>query len=273
MHRSFLYAPGHNAKLLERVYGGGADAIVLDLEDAVPAVAKETARKMVAAALETRPAWVRVNDARTQLCAADLDAVAGRALGIRLPKVESAEEVQWVADRVPGVPVICAVESARGLLAASEIASVDAVRRLSIGNVDLRHDTHAGEGNLQTLYARSHLVFVSSAADLEPPIDSVYPHTHDLRALRADAEFARSLGFFGKSVIHPCQVPVVHGVFTYSEEEVAWANEVIDAFESSGGEALRLPSGEFVGAPIAHRARRLLERARVLRPDDVRPAA
>src|SRR5207253_1684691 len=64
MHRSFLYAPGHNAKLLERVYDGGADAIVLDLEDAVPAVAKETARKMVAAALETRPAWVRVNDAR-----------------------------------------------------------------------------------------------------------------------------------------------------------------------------------------------------------------
>jgi citrate lyase subunit beta/citryl-CoA lyase len=276
MHRSYLYAPGHNAKLLDRVFDAGADAVVLDLEDAVPAAAKETARKMVAATLEARPAWVRVNAVGTSLFEADLDAVAGRALGIRLPKVESAEAAQLVADRVPGTPLICAVESARGVLAAAEIASVKAVRHLSLGSVDLRHDLHAGEGNLQTLYVRSHLAVVSRAAGIEPPIDSVYPHTDDLRTLREDAEFARSLGFFGKSVIHPRQVPVVHAVFTYTEAEVAWAREVVGAFESSGGEAVCLPNGEFVGAPIASRARRLLERARALpgvRHDDVRPAA
>jgi citrate lyase subunit beta/citryl-CoA lyase len=265
MHRSYLYAPGHNAKLLERVFEAGADAVVLDLEDAVPADAKQTARGMVAAALVTRPAWVRVNAVGTRYCEADVDAVAGLAVGIRLPKVESAEAAQWLADRIPGIPLICAIETARGVLAAAEIASVDAVQQLSIGLIDLRGDLGAEAGNLQTLYARSHLVHVSRAARIAPPIDSAYPHTDDLRTLREDAEFARSLGFFGKSVIHPRQLPVVHEVFTYSEEEVAWASEVVGAFERSGGEALRLPSGEFVGAPIVARARRLLERARTPR--------
>jgi citrate lyase subunit beta/citryl-CoA lyase len=261
MHRSYLYAPGHNPKLLDRVFDVGADAVVLDLEDAVPAVAKETARAMVAATLEERPAWVRVNAVGTQYCAADLEAVASHALGIRLPKVESAEAAQWVADRLPGTPVIAAVESARGVLAAAEIASVDAVQALSIGLVDLNRDLHSGEGVLPTVYARSHLAVVSRAAGLDPPIDSVYPHIDDLQTLREHAEFSRSLGFFGKSVIHPSQLPVVHAVFTYSEEELEWAREVVGAFERSGGEALRLPNGEFVGAPIADRARRLLERA------------
>jgi citrate lyase subunit beta/citryl-CoA lyase len=264
MYRSYLYAPGHNATLLNKVFDAGADAVVLDLEDAVPASAKETARAMVAATLVERPAWVRVNGVGSGLCEADLDAVAGHALGIRLPKVESAEAAQWVADRLPGTPLICAIESARGTLAAAEIASVDAVRALSFGSVDFRHDLHAGVGDLQTVYVRSHLAIVSRAAGIEPPIDTVYPHIDDLRGLRKDAEFARSLGFFGKSVIHPRQLPIVHAVFTCTEEEVAWAHEVIGAFERSGGEALRLPNGEFVGAPIADRARRLLERARAL---------
>jgi citrate lyase subunit beta/citryl-CoA lyase len=243
------------------VFDAGADAVVLDLEDAVPAAAKETARTMVAETLEERPAWVRVNAVGTPYCAADLEAVGDHALGIRLPKVESAEEAEWASRRLPGMSLICAVESARGVLAAAEIASVDAVRALSIGLVDLRHDLHSGEGLLPTVYARSHLAVVSRAAGLDPPIDSVYPNIDDLRTLREHAEFSRSLGFFGKSVIHPRQLPVVHSVFTYTEAELAWAREVVGAFERSGGEALRLPSGEFVGAPIADRARRLLERA------------
>jgi citrate lyase subunit beta/citryl-CoA lyase len=266
MHRSYLYAPGHNAKLLDRVYDAGADAVVLDLEDAVPVGAKETARAMVAETLETRPAWVRVNAVGTSQCEADLDAVAHGALGIRLPKVQSAKDAQWVADRVPGLPLICAIETARGVLAAAEIASVDAVRNLSIGLIDLRRDLDLGAGHLETLYVRSYLVIVSRAAGIGPPIDTVYPHTDDLSALRSDAEFARSLGFFGKSVIHPRQLPVVHAVFTSTEEEVAWAEEVLDAFECSGGQAVRLPTGEFVGAPVAARARRLLERARARSP-------
>ena len=184
MDRSYLFAPGHNAKLLDRVFRAGADAVMLDLEDAVPPEAKDTARAMVAEALLDQPAWVRINAARTDWCAADLDALAGRALGIRIPKVESAAEVYWVTDRVPGTPIICAIETARGVLAAQEIAATPGVRFLAMGGVDLQRDLNTTGGNLQTLYTRSHLVLASRAAGIEPPIDSVYPLLDDTDGLR-----------------------------------------------------------------------------------------
>jgi citrate lyase subunit beta / citryl-CoA lyase len=261
MHRSYLFAPGHNEKLLGRVFEAGADAVMLDLEDAVPPHAKPEARAMVADVLAEYPAWVRINAVGTGLAAADLEAVAGRAVGIRIPKVESAGDVRWVRDRAPDTPLICAIESARGILAAQEIASAPGVRHLSLGGVDLRRDLGAGDGNQQTLYARSHLVVVSRAAGLDPPIDSVYARLNDEAGLRNQAEFARSLGFFGKSAIHPRQLPIVHEVFTPSDDELQWAQNVLDAFEAAGGEAVKLPGGEFVDLPVADRARRLLDLA------------
>jgi citrate lyase subunit beta / citryl-CoA lyase len=263
MHRSYLFAPGHNAKLLQKVFHTDADAVVLDLEDAVPPELKTTARTMVAATLVDHPAWVRVNAARDFLCAADLDAIADRAAGIRIPKVESADDVQWVADRAPGTPLICAIETARGVLAAQEIASVHGVRHLSMGGVDLQRDLNAGNGNMHTLYVRSHLVLASRAAAIDPPIDSVYPHIEDDAGLLDQAAFARSLGFFGKSAIHPRQLAVLHAVFTPNSDELEWAHEVVTAFENAQGDALQLPSGEFVDLPVAQRARRLLARAAV----------
>lgn len=259
MHRSYLFAPGHNEKLLNRVFDAGADAVMLDLEDAVPPDAKAKARAMVADALADRSAWVRVNAVGTPLAAEDLEAVAGRAAGIRIPKVESAADVRWVRDRAPETPLICAIETARGILAAHEIACAPGVRHLSLGGVDLRRDLGAGEGHLPTLYARSHLVVVSRAAGLDPPIDSVYARLDDDAGLRAEAEFARSLGFFGKSAIHPRQLAILHDVFTPSHDELSWARTVLDAFEAAGGEAIKLPDGEFIDLPVAARARRLLE--------------
>jgi citrate lyase subunit beta/citryl-CoA lyase len=264
MHRSYLFAPGHNEKLLHRVFDAGADAVMLDLEDAVPPHAKEQARAMIAEVLAERSAWVRINAVGTALAAADLDAVAGFAAGIRIPKVESARDVRWVRDRAPDTPLICAIESARGILAAQEIASVPGVRHLSLGGVDLRRDLGATDGNVQTLYARSHLVVVSRAAGLEPPIDSVYARLDDEAALRTETEFARSLGFFGKSAIHPRQLPILHDVFTPSADELEWAHTVLDSFARASGQAVKLPDGEFVDLPVADRARRVLELAEQL---------
>jgi citrate lyase subunit beta/citryl-CoA lyase len=261
MYRSFLFAPGHSAKLLQKVFEAGADAVILDLEDAVPPESKSIARDMVAEVLVDRPAWVRVNAARSSECAADLEAVAGRAAGIRIPKVESPGDVEWVARRSPRTPLICAIESARGVLAAQEIALAPGVKHLSMGGVDLQRDLNAGNANLDTLYVRSHLVLCSRAAGLDPPIDGVYPHIYDDAGLRDQAQFARATGFFGKSAIHPRQLAVLHDVFTPSSREVAWAQEVVAAFEDAEGAALKLPSGEFVDLPVARRARRLLELA------------
>jgi citrate lyase subunit beta/citryl-CoA lyase len=261
MNRSYLFAPGHSHKLLARVFDAGADAVMLDLEDAVPPDAKDQARALVAGELAERPAWVRINALRTELAAADLDAVGGLAAGLRLPKVESAEDVAWVTARAPGTPLICAIESARGLLAAQEIAAVEGVRHLSLGGVDLRRDLNAGPGALPMLHARSHLVTVSRAAGLAPPIDSVYAQLGDEAGLREETEHARSVGFFGKSAIHPRQLAVLHQVFTPSEAELRWAHEVLAAFAAAGGGAARLADGEFVDLPVAQRAGRVLELA------------
>ena len=144
-----------------------------------------------------------------------------RAHGIRIPKTESAEDVAWVAARAPGKPIICAIESARGVLAAQEIAAAPGVQYLAMGGVDLQQDLNTTGGNAQTLYVRSYLVIVSRAAGIEPPIDSVYPRLDDEAGLHEQAEFAKSLGFWGKSAIHPRQLPVLHRVFTPTEREIA----------------------------------------------------
>ena len=206
-NRSYLFAPGHNAKLVKKVFTAGADAVILDLEDGVPADAKERARAGVAAAVTEHRALVRVNAPRTPECAADVDAVAPHAAAIRIPKCESPEDVAWVAQRAHGVPLVPAIETARGVLAAQEIAAAPGVAHLSIGGLDLLRDLYAGNGTLPMLYVRSHLVVVSRAADLPPPVDSVYPLIDDDDGLRAEAEFVRSLGFAAKSAIHPRQIP------------------------------------------------------------------
>jgi citrate lyase subunit beta/citryl-CoA lyase len=92
----------------------------------------------------------------------------------------------------------------------------------------------------------------------------VFPRLDDHAELRSQAEFGRSLGFFGKSAIRPRQLPVLHEVFTPSERELAWAREVLEAFDAAGGAALRLPDGEFVDLPVAQRARRVLQRAQAV---------
>ena len=264
--RSWLYAPGHSERILGKVFEAGADAVLLDLEDAVPPDLKELARDQVLEVLESHPeAWVRVNAARTDQAAADLETVAGRCAGLRVPKVESAADVEWVAVRAPGVPLTCAVESALGVVRAFEIASCEPVRGLAFGGADLALDLGldrgAGGGWEETLYARSALVVASHAARKAAPIDGVFTDLDDLDGLRAAAERARRLGYFGKSALHPRQVPVINEVFQPRSEELGWARRVLEAFERSGGAATRLDDGEFVDAPIAERARRLLERA------------
>ena len=259
VNRSYLFAPGHNAKLLHRVFTVGADAVILDLEDGVPEDAKDRAREMVAAAIKEHSALVRVNPPRTDECAADLDVVAPHAAAIRIPKCESADDVLWVAARAGGLPLVPAIETARGVLAAQDIACVPGVAHLSIGGLDLLRDLYAGDGALPMLYVRSHLVVVSRAAGLPPPVDSVYPLIDDDAGLRAEAEFVRSLGFGAKSAIHPRQIPILHEVFAPSARDLEWAREVLAAFEAAGRGATRLPDGEFVDLPVAQRARRMLD--------------
>ena len=138
MHRSYLFGPGHNEKLLTKVFDAGADTVILDLEDAVPPAAKDTARELVSRALTVHRAWVRINAPRTAVAAADLAAVGSLAHGIRIPKVESVDDIRWVVDRTPDTPLICAIESAKGVLNAVSIAAEPTVSYLALGPVTPR---------------------------------------------------------------------------------------------------------------------------------------
>jgi citrate lyase subunit beta / citryl-CoA lyase len=176
--------------------------------------------------------------------------------------VESAGDVHWVRERAADTPLICAIETARGILPrrrSHRCQAHDIYRWVASTYVVTLGP--AGRATLQTLCAHSHLIVASRAAGIDPPIDSVYAKLHDDEGLRAETEFARSLGFFGKSAIHPKQLPTLHAVFTPSADDLTWAQTVLDAFDTAGGEAIRLPDGEFVDLPVVDRARRLIELA------------
>jgi citrate lyase subunit beta/citryl-CoA lyase len=256
--RSWLFAPGHDQKLLVKVFDVGADMVLLDLEDAVPQSIKGRAREQVASVVASKPCWVRVNRAMSDECERDLAAVAGRVLGLRIPKVESAAEVAWVAERAPGVPLDCTIESARGVLAAFEIASAPACSLLSYGGLDLAADLGISAGEQETLYARSYLVVAARSDGKRRPSDGVHPKIDDDEGLRQEAEAAKRIGFFGKSAIHPRQVPIIHEVFAPTPAELEWAQRVLAAFDRSGGAATKTDLGEFVDPPVAKRARQIL---------------
>jgi citrate lyase subunit beta/citryl-CoA lyase len=271
--RSWLYAPGNNPKLLERVFTAGADAVILDLEDAVPPGEKARARSMVAEAVRSRagqtgPAvFVRVNHPDTGLAEADVEAVIGPGLdGLRVPKVESAETValitRWSGG---GVPVVCNIESATGVWHARDIASASPdVLTLAFGSTDFLRDVQglATPDVLETLHARSHLVLACRVSGVRAPVDSVYPQLVDDAGLEHTTRQSRALGFFGRSALHPRQVTIINTVFTPSAAEIDQAREVISAAtaaETTGTGALRLPNGDFVDVAFVRRAQAVLD--------------
>jgi len=286
MFRSLLFAPGNVARRVEKALQLNADAVILDLEDSVPITEKEAARESVVAALKTRracPCYVRINALSTGLAIGDLNAIVSSHLdGIVLPKTETASDpikVDWYLSHLErerslpagSIDLIPLVENAKGIYNAYEIAkSVPRVRRLCFGAIDYTADINVQlqEGGVEILYARSHLVNASAAAELEPPIDTVYPEINNPVGLLADATLGRKLGFQGKLVIHPAQIEPVNETFSPSEEEIAYAERVVAAFreaEAAGQAAITLDNGKFIDYPVARNAKRLLALAAALR--------
>jgi len=271
--RSYLYVPGDAPRKMEKALTSDADAVVFDLEDAVARERKEDARDAVAGLLSSvppKPCFVRVNKPGSAFAEGDVYAVAGLHLaGLRLPKVESAEMVLRVIERLEGcgcdAVVQCLLESALGLELAFEIArSHERVAGLGLGEADLSADLGVrGEEGL--LYARSRIVTASRAAGLPNPVQSVYTNVKDAKGLRRSTERGKALGFVGRSAIHPAQVPIINDVFTPTEEEVAGARELLDALEAAAGNgsgAFALPDGRFVDEAVVRSARSTLALAR-----------
>jgi citrate lyase subunit beta/citryl-CoA lyase len=264
--RSYLYVPGSEPRKIEKALAGDADAVVLDLEDAVAPSHKKQARETVAEILESasaKPVFVRINRLDSGLGDADIEAVChARLAGLRLPKTESAESVRYVAKRLEALEceagIQCLIESALGLELSFEIARAHTkVVGVSLGEMDLRADLGV-QADAGLLYARSRIVAAARAAKLSAPVQSVYADTRDLESLRRSSKEGKSLGFVGRSAIHPKQVPIINEVFTPTEEEIAAAAELLYRMEEAteaGKGAFLLKDGRFVDEAIARSAR------------------
>lgn len=236
--------------------GSAADAVVLDLEDAVPAADKHAARLAALSFLAGRPAWVRVNDATSGQWGADLEAVGSSVglCGVMLAKVESAEQVTRTAKRLPpGVKIVALIESARGLEAASEIARESATFRLAFGSGDFRRDTRMGDDPIALAYPRSRLVVASAAAGLPGPIDGP-TLTDSVDSILAATANSRMLGMTGKLTLRASQATHINEAMSPSPAELAWARDTVD--RAGDGGAI---DGSYL--PTLARARALLSLA------------
>lgn len=285
--RSHLYAPGNNARLLERVFTTHADAVVLDLEDSVPTTQKSSARDMVVRAIDVHAdqpqlsVFARINHPASGLAEDDINAVIRPGLnGVRIPKVENAETVRlvagWIEEREHevGIPagsiaILCLIESAVGVYHALDIAaSHPRVLGLAYGAADLTRDLRimASSSGLETLYVRSHLVFASRLAGVRPPVDTVWTQIDDIDGLERATAQGRALGFFGKSAIHPAQLDVINAAYTPTTDEIQRARAIIEQAERSdrGGSGASHLDGEFIDRAVTRQALDILRLAELL---------
>lgn len=264
--RSFLFVPGHRPERFAKALASGADAVIIDLEDAVPLDAKDTARAALLDAwkdfdaAERARLLVRVNPAGTPWHEADLAAVASlTGLGaLMLPKAENPRQVEQ-AFRTSSKRVLPLIESAEGVGQMDAIARSAGTLRLGLGHIDLQADLglRCGPDEAELAPVRLAMVVASRRAGLPAPVDGVTTATQDAEALAADAQRSRRFGFGAKLCIHPAQVAGVHQALAPTDAERDWARRVLAAEVAAGGGAFSV-DGKMVDPPVLLLARSLL---------------
>ena len=272
--RAALFVPATRADRIPKALASGADAVIVDLEDAVAPQDKDSARAALDVALAHQhrasgaapsagPAlWVRVNagapwsDQDLALCARHAAVQA-----VVVPKAESAQQMQAAFEACGRKPLVALIETAEGYARRDDVASHPAVKRLAFGSIDFQLDLGiSGEGDALLVF-RSGLVLASRLAGLPAPLDGVTVEVANPEVVAADAARARALGFGGKLCIHPQQVGPVNAAFSPSPAEIEWAQRVVAACEASAGAAVAV-DGKMVDRPVLLRAQALLAQQR-----------
>ncbi|MBD8529284.1 MULTISPECIES: CoA ester lyase [unclassified Massilia] len=259
--RSYLFVPANRPEMFDKACKAGADAVIVDLEDAVPFADKAMARAALAAWLSpAHPVLVRINGADSAWFDEDL-ALCGApgVAGVVLSKAERADDVARV-HAAGAAAILPLIESAAGFDNVRAIAAVPGVGRLVFGSIDFGLDLGIRGEREELLFFRSQLVLASRLAGLAAPVDGVTTAIGDAARLDADTLHARQMGFGGKLCIHPKQVPGVNRCFSPGEEELAWARRVLAAAAASEGAAVAL-DGKMIDRPVILRAQRLLDEA------------
>lgn len=271
-----LYAPADRPERFEKALDAGADAVIVDLEDAVAPSRKASAR---ASLTEFAEAWasrgaaapavqVRVNARGARTHDEDVAAVADlpAAFGIRLPKTQSADDVAAVRAAAPGREIHALLESALALERAFEIAQAG-VASVAVGEADLRAEigVPAGrEGEPGLAWSRARVVNAAAAAGLPLPLMAVWADVADLEGLEASCRVGRALGYAGRTAIHPRQIEVIRRVFTPHADEVERARRIVERVRTAAADgtgAFVLDDGTFIDIAMVKAAQRILAAA------------
>src|SRR5579863_6276165 len=276
--RSMLYVPADNEHRVGKAFQSGADAVIVDLEDAVAVSRKVEARNALAHLLAQErpcPAYVRVNSMATPSCLEDIEAaVAAGADGISLPMVEHSDQlyaVSWIISQLElkygheagSIDLLPVLETGAGLQNAAQVlAGHPRVRHagLGVGDLQLSLGLEVGPDEAEVWPYRRMLVLASNAAGLDAPLDTVYLDLKNLDGLRDASLASKRAGFQGRRVIHPNQVDVVNEAYSPTSEEIERAERIVQEFneaEASGLASMRVGE-DFVDYPIAEKAARVL---------------
>lgn len=283
LRRSMLFVPGSNAAMISNTFIYKPDAIMFDLEDAVALKEKDSARILVAHALQ-HPLYqeietvVRVNPLDSEFGLADLNAVVRAGVDVvRMPKTETAQDVIDMDREITEIEKVCgrevgstkmlaAIESPLGITQANQIAT--ASKRLigiALGAEDYVRNlkTERSPEGIELLFARCSILQAARAAGIQA-FDTVYSNANNEEGFLAEAALIKQLGFDGKSLINPRQIELLHNLFAPTQKDVDQARRVIDAAEEAERNGLGVVSlnGKMIDAPIIDRAKLVLERAK-----------
>lgn len=283
LRRSMLFVPGSNAAMISNTFIYKPDAIMFDLEDAVALKEKDSARILVAHALQ-HPLYqeietvVRVNPLDSEFGLADLNAVVRAGVDVvRMPKTETAQDVIDMDHEITEIEKACgrevgstkmlaAIESPLGITQANQIATAsNRLIGIALGAEDYVRNlkTERSPEGIELLFARCSILQAARAAGIQV-FDTVYSNANNEEGFLAEAALIKQLGFDGKSLINPRQIELLHNLFAPTQKDVDQARRIIDAAEEAERNGLGVVSlnGKMIDAPIIDRAKLVLERAK-----------
>lgn len=283
LRRSMLFVPGSNAAMISNTFIYKPDAIMFDLEDAVALKEKDSARILVAHALQ-HPLYqeietvVRVNSLDSEFGLADLNAVVRAGVDVvRMPKTETAQDVIDMDHEITEIEKACgrevgstkmlaAIESPLGITQANQIATAsNRLIGIALGAEDYVRNlkTERSPEGIELLFARCSILQAARAAGIQA-FDTVYSNANNEEGFLAEAALIKQLGFDGKSLINPRQIELLHNLFAPTQKDVDQARRIIDAAEEAERNGLGVVSlnGKMIDAPIIDRAKLVLERAK-----------
>lgn len=258
---SYLFVPGSRPERFDKAMAAGADAVIIDLEDAVSPVDKDSARASVAAWLSAdKPICLRINTPDTDWFAADLALCAHPGVvAVMLPKAAQVADIDRLR-KAGARRVLPLIESGQGFANLSALAGAEGVERLAFGSIDFAVDLGIEGDDRELDYFRSQLVLASRLAGIAAPIDGVTTAIDDKLVLESETLRGKRFGFGGKLCIHPAQLSVIHASYLPQAAEVDWAERVMVAAAASQGAAVAV-DGKMVDRPVILKAERILARA------------